>query len=46
MSFIEIWFRANQIAVITSDFKMDVTNLGIKVIITSLLEKKDSVLTF
>lgn len=33
-------FRANQIAVITSDFKMDVTNFGIKKIITSLVEKK------
>ena len=33
-------FRANQIAVITSDFKMDVTNFGIKFIITSLVGKK------
>lgn len=45
LSFIEIWFTANQIAVITSDFRMDVTNFGIKFIITSSVEK-NSVLTF
>ena len=39
-------FRANQIAVITSDFKMDETNFGIKFIITSLVGKKNNVLTF
>ena len=41
MSLIQMWFRGNEIAGITSDFKMDVTKFGnTKFIITSWVKNK------